>query len=135
MIKVWTWNMPIPKFDPAITTKYLQIYQNVWTWIGLGGLQKGGGKKLGKLSKCPSTYGLQNLMARNLKSWKKNPSYLNWASKGLHKVEMKSLKEHKTLSLNWPNSGMHKMVTQLLIQHVACQMVVPWTCSKIGATH
>jgi hypothetical protein len=48
----------IPKFDPLIATKYLQIYQNVWTWIGLGGLQKGGGKKLENLSKCPSTYGL-----------------------------------------------------------------------------
>ncbi len=38
----------IPKFDPPIATKYLQVYQNVWTWIGLGGLQKGGGKKLKK---------------------------------------------------------------------------------------
>ncbi len=28
----------IPEFDPPIATKYLQIYQNVWTWIGLGGL-------------------------------------------------------------------------------------------------
>jgi hypothetical protein len=48
----------IPKFDPPIATKYLQIYQNVWTWIGLGGLQKGGSNKLENLSRCPSTYGL-----------------------------------------------------------------------------
>ncbi len=86
----------IPMFDPLVFVKYLQIYQNVWTWIGLSGLQKGGSKKLENLSKSLSTYGLQNLMARNFKSWKKNPSYSNWASKGLHKVEVKSLKKHKT---------------------------------------
>ncbi len=131
-IKVWTWNMLIGNQSPSLIP---QLLPHVWTWIGLGGLQKGGGKKLEKSSKCPNTYGLQNLMARNFKSWKKNPSYLNWASKGLHKVEVRSLKEHKTLSLNQPNSGMHKMTTQLLIQHVACQVVVPWRCSKIGATH
>jgi hypothetical protein len=125
----------IPMFDPPITTKYLKIYQNVWTWIGLGGLQKGGSKKLENLSKSPSIYKLQNLMARDFKSWKKHSSYLNWASKGLHKVEVKNLKEHKTLSLNWPNSGTHRVVTQLTIQHVACQVVVPWRCLKIGATH
>jgi hypothetical protein len=125
----------IPRFDLPITTKYLKIYQNVWTWIGLRGLQKGGSKKLKKLSKSPNTYRLQNLMARDFKSWEKNPSYLNWASKGLHKVEVKNLKEHKTLSLNQPNSGTHKVATQLMIQHLACQVVVPWRCSKIGATH
>jgi hypothetical protein len=41
----------IPRYDLLITTKYLKIYQNVWTWIGLKGLQKGGSKKLKKLSK------------------------------------------------------------------------------------
>jgi len=43
----------IPMFDPLIYAKYLQIYQNVWTWIGLSGLQKGGNKKLENLSKNP----------------------------------------------------------------------------------